>query len=329
MQPLYHIICMAGVLFILYFGAENVMGTGWCSWDVAAFTTFLSCYTKLSYKASKSAKLFNAVHRAQVSWRRIKPFLSYTGEYKDVLAAESKELKVKELGFSYAESKPVFEHLSFTAEPGQIIGITGPVACGKSTLGKTFLCEHPYTGSIKFGGEELSELESSDRNSIVGFLGHNPELLNESIADNILMGEYGDITEYLRIVCLEEDVKKLKEGVDTLIGSDGIKISGGQAKRVALARTFRYKKPVMILDDPFSALDRDTEQRIFLNMKEFTKDSIVLLISHRLYLFPELDRIIWMNEGKTITGTHEELLKKVPLYAELYYEQKGEDGDET
>ncbi len=328
MPPLYNVICMISVLFILYFGSKNVLGDGWSSWDIASFTTFLSCYTKLSVKSSKAAKLFNSVQKAQVSWKRIKPFMTQEKYSEQAVLNGADTLTVSNLSFSYPSADPIFENLSFSAERGQIIGITGPVACGKSTLGKAFLLEYPYSGSIKFGNKEFSDMPSTLCNSIVGYLGHDPELLNDSIKNNVLMGDNEDVTAYLQSVCMDQEVLKMSNGVDTVVGNGGVKLSGGQAQRLALARTLCHKRPILILDDPFSALDKDTEKKVFSNLKELAKDSIVLLISHRLYLFPQLQKIIWMDQGKTITGTHESLMAQVPQYAELYHAQEGENPDE-
>lgn len=136
MPPVYRIISMGGVLFILYFGQKNVLGNGWSSWDIAAFTTFLACFVKLSVKSSRAAKLFNAVHKAEVSWKRICPLMKQKDAQPGAAGAESCELEVSGLTFSYPDGKTVLQDISFTAKPGQITGITGAVACGKSTLGK-------------------------------------------------------------------------------------------------------------------------------------------------------------------------------------------------
>ena len=115
----------------------------------------------------------------------------------------------------------------------------------------------------------------------------------------------------------------MAQGTDTVVGSSGVRLSGGQAQRLALARTLCHRRPVLVLDDPFSALDKTTERQVFENLRAMASDSVVILISHRLYLFPELDGIIWMENGKTKTGTHETLMKDVPEYARLYREQEG------
>ena len=325
MPPIYRIISMAGVFFILYFGQKNVLGTGWQAWSIASFTTFLVCFVKLSVKSSSAAKLFNAVHKAQVSWNRIKPLLpqeeeNETDEVK-VKKAPVEALKVKHLSLTYPDGKKILDDISFSAKKGQIIGITGAVACGKSTLGKAFLCEYPYEGHITVDGAELQNMEQSVRTGIVGYLGHDPELFNDSVENNVLLGDSKNSDTYLNAACMKQEVAEMTDGKNTLIGSGGAYLSGGQAKRLAFARTLCHDKPILILDDPFSALDKNTEKQAFVNLQALAKDSIVLLISHRLYLFPEMDGVIWMENGKAVTGTHEELLKIVPEYENLYTSQ--------
>ena len=335
MPPLYRVISMTGVGFILYFGQKNVLGTGWQPWSIAAFTTFLSCFTKLSVKSSSAAKLFNAVHKAQVSWNRIKPLLAQKpqddGQKPDEGTCAANRLEVEHLSLAYPDGKKVLNDISFTAEKGQIIGITGPVACGKSTLGRTFLCEYPYEGAIRIDGRDLQRMKPNERTKIIGYLGHDPELFNDTIENNILMGEKKDAGTFLKMVCMEKEVAAMDDAEQSLIGSGGVRLSGGQGKRLALARTLCHPRPVLILDDPFSALDQPTEREVFAHLREQTREDIVLLISHRLYLFPKMDRVIWMEDGKTVTGTHEELMIKAPEYQKLFVSQTkdGQKGGEA
>ena len=146
---------------------------------------------------------------------------------------------------------------------------------------------------------------------------------------NIRLGGKQGAEEMIRTVCFEEETKAMEDGSHTLVGTSGVRLSGGQAQRLALARTLYHTRPVLVLDDPFSALDKKTEAQIFANVKELARDSIVILISHRLYLFDQMDQVIWMDEGHTKVGTHEELLAEVPSYAELCRDQtKGGSNDE-
>ena len=318
LTPLYRIISMMGILFILYFGSRNVLGTGWRTWDIAAFTTFLACFIKLSDKSSKAAKLFNAVHKAQVSWKRIKPLMVIQAKDTDCKNQTLGRLEVQNLSFTYPDGKNVYNDISFTAEPGQIIGVTGPVASGKSTFGRTFLCEYPYEGSIMYNGCELRNAADNVRSGIISYLGHDPELFNDSVRNNVLLGDDYDVFEYLRVVCMDKEVEAMEQGADTIIGSEGIRLSGGQAQRIALARTLCHKNLVLVLDDPFSALDRNTEEQIYKKLKDMASDNIVILISHRLYMFPKMDKVIWMDAGKANVGTHKELMLECPGYRKMY-----------
>ena len=327
LPPLYLAASEAGVLFILWFGAKNVLGTGWSAWDIAAFTTFLSCFTKLVVKSSKAAKLFNAVQKAEVSWTRIKPLMKQPEPLAPLRIPEPAEVTLENLSFSYG-GEPVFTGLSLTARPGDIIGITGPVACGKSTLGRVFLCEAPYGGSARFGGTEFSALTPRQISATVGYLGHDPELSADTVQNNVLCGSEQEAEPYLAEAALDDEVRRMEQGLETVIGPGGTRLSGGQAQRLALARTLAHGRPVLVLDDPFSALDRNTEDIVFRNLQEYAKDKVVFLISHRLYHFPQMQQVIFMDGGKTTVGTHAELMAAEPVYLQLYESQTSQKGGE-
>lgn len=327
LPPLYLAASEAGVLFILWFGAKNVLGTGWSVWDIAAFTTFLSCFTKLVVKSSKAAKLFNAVQKAEVSWTRIKPLMKQPEQLAPLRIPEPADVTLENLSFAYG-GEPVFAGLSLTAHPGDIIGITGPVACGKSTLGRVFLCEAPYGGSARFGGTEFSALTPRQISATVGYLGHDPELSADTVQNNVLCGSEQEAEPYLAEAALDDEVRRMEQGLETVIGPGGTRLSGGQAQRLALARTLAHRRPVLVLDDPFSALDRNTEDIVFRNLQEYAKDKVVFLISHRLYHFPQMQQVIFMDGGKTTVGTHAELMAAEPVYLQLYESQTSQKGGE-
>lgn len=327
LPPLYLAASEAGVLFILWFGAKNVLGTGWSVWDIAAFTTFLSCFTKLVVKSSKAAKLFNAVQKAEVSWTRIKPLMKQPEQLAPLRIPEPADVTLENLSFAYG-GEPVFTGLSLTARPGDIIGITGPVACGKSTLGRVFLCEAPYGGSARFGGTEFSALTPRQISATVGYLGHDPELSADTVQNNVLCGSEQEAEPYLAEAALDDEVRRMEQGLETVIGPGGTRLSGGQAQRLALARTLAHRRPVLVLDDPFSALDRNTEDIVFRNLQEYAKDKVVFLISHRLYHFPQMQKVIFMDGGKTTVGTHAELMAAEPVYLQLYENQTSQKGGE-
>lgn len=330
--PLYDAIAMAGTGMIFWFGAKNVQGTGWELWNIASFTTFLACFTKLAVKASHAAKLFNAVQKAQVSWQRIKPLLQQAapeGEEQPLGPVEPADLEVRDLACHYPGQEEGLSGISFAAHPGDIIGITGPVACGKSLLGKVFLDEVPWTGTLLCHGEDFHTLDRERRRSLVSYLGHDPELLSTSIGENIALGDPVDVEKYLTMTNLAEEVAAMPQGVDTPVGSEGTRLSGGQQARIALARTLAHARSVLVLDDPFAAVDRKGETKILENIRRAFPDRVILLISHRLTHFPEFTGVLFLEGGRGVFGTHAKLMEQEPGYARLVkLQQEGVDLDE-
>lgn len=179
--------------------------------------------------------------------------------------------------------------------------------------------------------KEFSALTPRQISATVGYLGHDPELSADMVKNNVLCGSEQDTMPWLAAVALDGEVLAMEHGTDTIIGPSGTRLSGGQAQRLALARTLAHPRPVLILDDPFSALDRNTEDTVFADLQEYAKDKVVFLISHRLYHFPQMRQVIFMDGGKTTVGTHDELMVSVPVYRQLYESQtvrKGGDLDE-
>ncbi len=295
MGPLYEIIALAGVVVILYFGGRNVLGAGWTAWDIAAFSAYLACFLRLANKVSHGAKLFNAVQKARVSWARIHPYLVRNEEIErpacppDVLVADH-------ISFSYKEGEPLLENISFTAKPGDIIGVTGPIAAGKSTLAKVLLCLLPHTGRLTYGCRELKNPQ--DTLGLMSYMAHDPELFPGTIEENVRLGKPGDLSAVLAAVDMEKDIASFPEGIHTRIGEGGRRLSGGQQARLALARTLYHKRPVMILDDPLAAVDKETEEIVMRNLQVCGKGSIIFLISHRVESFDAVDQVILLKRDE-------------------------------
>ena len=324
LAPVYDAIAMGGAVMILYFGAKNVLGTGWVSWDIAAFTTFFACFTKLAVKVSHAAKLVNAVQKAAVSWKRIRPFLSGSGnrvrlgETPDGGPDQEKRaerLEMRDVTMGYPDKK--FSSLSLSGNPGEILGVTGKVASGKSLFGKAWIGETPYTGTVVYGGKALGPGEKLP----VSYLGHEPELFTGTIAENIALGDAVDVWKWLDFVDMADEVRAMPSREQTRIGAEGAQLSGGQMARLAFARTMAHAGAILVLDDPFAAVDARTEARIFAHLREAARDKIVFLISHRLYVFPKLDQILFLEtDGSVHIGTPAEM-RFYPPYQLLYEKQ--------
>lgn len=324
MPPVYLAISMLGAVPIIWLGARSVLGGGPRAWDLAAFATYFSVYQKLAVKSSKAARLFNAVQKAQVSWRRIQPYLAPIAQDALPGAPGAAVLTAKDVAFAYPGQGPLFSGLSFSAAPGSIVGLTGEVASGKSTLGRILTGELPYRGLIALGGTVLPE-KGGAYLPFVGYVGHQPELMSASIEENILLGEKGDVWPVLRAVCMDEEVLSFPKGIHTVIGAGGVRLSGGQQARIALARALYRPRPLMVLDDPFSAVDSATEEKLYRSLRAQLGGSAVVLISHRLTLFPLFDQVIWLQDGRAVTGTHQSLTADCPRYRALFMAQQGEE----
>jgi ABC-type multidrug transport system fused ATPase/permease subunit len=306
---------MLGIIMVIYLGGTEVING---FWTVGFFSTYVAIFTAMGVKASKAAKLFNSVQKSQVSWKRIKPYLA---EYKskdnssNINKGET-TLDLENLSFSYEEGKEnIIEDISFEGKTGEIIGVTGSIASGKSTLGLSLLGLYPYIGSIKVDGREIKDYSDYERSQMISYLGHRPQLLSDTIYNNITLGNKKDITSVLKDVCFDTDLAAMPNGQETLVGNSGIKLSGGQQARIALARALLNKNKIIILDDPFSAVDMKTEEKIIENLKNNYKDSLIILISHRLAIFNRINRVILLNNDKTVNyGTHNELIKKSEVY---------------
>ena len=317
-KPLYEIISMTGIVFIIYFGSKRVMNN---LWDVAIFTTYISCFTKMAVKSSKAAKLFNAVQKAKVSWDRIYPIIENDHEVKNRKPIDVNTIEVSNLSYAY-DDRIIFSNVSFQAKKGDIIGITGEIASGKSTLGKVFLENSHYQGKILVNKKQLKDIEKDY--AVTSYMGHNLELFDDTIENNIKFGKEGNILPVLDIASMKEEVESFPDGIYTRLGEGGIKLSGGQQSRIALARTLYHARGIIVLDDPFSACDKNTEKEIYENIRREYKDSIIFLISHRLSLFDQMNQILFIDNQSVEAGTHQELLKNNEKYKHLYFLQTKE-----
>lgn len=318
LKPLYEIISMTGIVFIIYFGSKRVVNN---LWDIAIFTTYISCFTKMAVKSSKAAKLFNAVQKAKVSWDRIYPIIDNDHEVKNRKPFDVNTVEVCNLSYAY-DDQVIFSNVSFQAKKGDIIGITGEIASGKSTLGKVFLENSHYQGKILVNGKPLKDIEKDY--AVTSYMGHNLELFDDTIENNIKFGKEGNILPVLDIVSMKEEVENFSDGIYTKLKEGGIKLSGGQQSRIALARTLYHARGIIVLDDPFSACDKNTEKEIYENIRKEYKDSIIFLISHRLSLFDQMNQVLFIDNQSVESGTHLELLKNNDKYKHLYFLQTKE-----
>lgn len=308
MSPIYQIISMLGVLLIFVMGGGYVMEG---SWTIGSFTAFLSIFIIFAQKASKAAQLVNIVQKAIISWRRIEPYLLVSDtQFTSPTPLQGTHLSVEHLTFAYPNCAPLFQDVSFALQKGELVGVCGGIACGKSTL-LQLLCQlYAYDGVMKLD-EHIIQAEDY----LCSYMGHAPSLFSESMRDNITWQTPGDLDEIIQLSQLASvlQVRSLEDEV----GNEGSRFSDGQRKRIALARALFAPTDFVLLDDPFSALDPRTQDQLFEALQTWRNKGI-LLTTHRVELFPRMDRILFIRGDHSIVeGTHATLYEQESEYRRM------------
>jgi ATP-binding cassette subfamily B protein len=238
-------------------------------------------------------------------------------------------LSFRNISFHYPgqEKNPVLNNISLDIAAGSKVAIVGATGSGKTTLVNLIprLCE-PVGGSILLDGRDIRSFPITTLRELVGFVPQVNFLFSDTISHNINWGSRNDeaeaVIEASKIAMLHDDVEDFPDGFETMLGEKGINLSGGQKQRTCIARAIAWKPRLLVLDDALSAVDTDTEARIFEALLQKLPDTTILLISHRISTVKNCDRIVVLKEGAIVeSGTHEELLQQKHLYAELYNQQ--------
>lgn len=235
-----------------------------------------------------------------------------------------KEIRVKDLKFSYEGNREVFRDLNLSFEKGKKYAIVGKSGCGKSTLMRLIAGQlSGYEGEVRFDGDEINNLNREELESMISLISQNVYMFDETVKDNITLYEKFDEKEMKRALVLSgviDFLDKLPENMDTQVGENGSNLSGGQRQRIAVARALIRNKNILVLDEGTSAVDKMTAHEIesrLLAMKELT----LFTITHNLNeeLLANYDQVLFMDEGgKVIVGTLEELRKNNASFAAFY-----------
>lgn len=253
-------------------------------------------------------------------------------EYPRAAPEQPLELALQNVGFRYAEakkSKEALHDIDFIIRPGEKIGLVGHSGSGKTTLTKLLLRFMDTTsGEILINGLDIRELRQKDVRRMISYVPQEPLLFHRSIYENISYGNPNaskkDVVKAAKLAYVDEFVKDLPEGYDTLVGERGVKLSGGQRQRVAIARALLKDAPVLVLDEATSALDSQSEKYIQDALWELMKDRTAIVIAHRLSTIQRMDRIVVLDKGAIAqVGTHDKLRKQPGIYAELWAHQSG------
>ncbi|MFO6447972.1 ABCB family ABC transporter ATP-binding protein/permease [Erythrobacter sp. NE805] len=237
--------------------------------------------------------------------------------------------------FGYEPGRTILHGLSFEVPAGSTTAIVGPSGAGKSTIGRLlFRFYDPLSGRVLVGGEDIAEVTQESVRAAIGIVPQDSVLFNENLAYNIAYGAEGAdramIEQAARDAALMPLIERLPDRFDTMVGERGLKLSGGEKQRVAIARTLVKNPPILLLDEATSALDTRTEQEILATLRRIAKGRTTLAIAHRLSTIADADNILVLDHGRLAeSGTHAALIKRGGLYAEMWARQATErrDGD--
>lgn len=304
MEPLYHMIGWLGLFFILRMGGSRVVSG---SLPVGTFSAYLTTYLLVARKASRIGRVYGWYQNMQVSKKRCEPFLVEREEKRKPFGekqetAEQLQLRADNFSFGFDENFST-PKLSFVFEKGERIGICGGVHTGKSTLLAGLTGLYGYEGNLTLAGKEVKEYACP-----IGYCPAKVLVFEDTWRENITLGRQGDYKKAISDAMLDEDIALLERKENQLLSRSMHNISGGQEKRLGLARAIFGEPGLVYLDDPFQSIDRDNAEQIIENLKTYG-NSILLIVTNQPFLLREMTRILFLKESGFLLGTFEELMK--------------------
>ena len=251
------------------------------------------------------------------------------------LAVSRGEVRFDDVHFSYDGVRPVLRGLSFTVPPGQTFAIVGSSGAGKSTVSRLlFRFYEPSSGRILIDGQDIARVTQRSLRANLGMVPQDTVLFNDAIGYNIQYGRWGatdaEVQEAARLAQIDRFVATVPGSYAAQVGERGLKLSGGEKQRVAIARTILKGPPILVLDEATSALDSFTEREIQTSLHSVSKGRTTIVIAHRLTTIVDADQILVLNRGVVVErGTHDELLGREGIYAAMWNRQREADSVEA
>ncbi len=326
------IVIASGLTVLMWLAASEVAAGRMTVGDLVLITTLL-------------IQLFMPLNILGMMYRDIKQALTDMGRMFDLLGekreiedrAEAPALQVSggavrfnQVGFAYDARRPILFDVSFEVPAGHTIAVVGASGAGKSTLARLLYRFYDVgSGAIEIDGQDLRSVTQHSLRHAIGIVPQDTVLFNDTLYSNIAYGRpeasRDEVIAAARAAQIHEFIERLPDGYDTVVGERGLKLSGGEKQRVAIARTILKNPPILLFDEATSALDTATEREIQAQLDAIARDRTTLVIAHRLSTVVGADQILVMDAGRVVErGTHDELLAFDGAYARLWALQQAE-----
>ena len=325
------------VVFISFIGLSLVLVYAWwAGMTFDRFVTFAAALVLMYQPVKKISKIHLAIQQGSAAADRIFELLDAEVTVREkpdaqTLTAPVRDIVFDRVGFSY-DTEPVLSDITFAVSPGQCVAFVGTSGAGKSTLVSLLPRFFDVTaGRITINGMDLRDLTLKTLREKIGIVTQETFLFNDTVANNIAYGTDGatreSIAEAAKRAHADDFISEMPQGYDTVIGERGVRLSGGQCQRLAIARAILRNPPILILDEATSALDTESERQVQAALDDLMRGRTVLAIAHRLSTIMHADKIIVLHKGNVAeTGTHKELLEKGGIYKYLYDLQFKDEG---
>ncbi|WP_443081338.1 ABC transporter ATP-binding protein [Vagococcus sp.] len=328
MQPVMMMLMMSMIFGLLAYGMHRIAVR---TMEIGTLMSFIMYLFNLLGSIPSIATLFSELAKVSGSTKRVQELLNEEIEEFDSgenVNLDGKELVVENVHFSYDESEPILQNISFSAEPNQVIAFAGPSGGGKSTIFS--LLERfyePNEGTISFDKKSINQMALGHYRSQIGYVSQDSAIMAGTIRENLTFGldetfEDEALWHVLELAYAKKFVEEMPDGLNTEVGERGVKISGGQRQRISIARAFLRNPKVLMLDEATASLDSESEMMVQKALSHLMEGRTTLVIAHRLATIVDSDKIYFIEKGKiTGEGTHSELIKNHETYANYVSEQ--------
>lgn len=326
LTPIVSVIVAAGTGLVLWFGARMALAGTLSPGSLIVFIMYLG---KMYKPMQDLSKMTDAYTKAAVGYERIREILDTQGEIRDLPGARPVSrlkgaIEFDRVTFGYDPGVPVLRNVTFKIDPGQQAAFIGPTGAGKTTIISLVPRFYdPISGVVKIDGVDARRFTQSSLRDQVSFVLQETVLFQGTIWQNIAYGKpdasRAEIYRAAELANAHEFIEKMPNQYDSLVGERGVTLSGGQRQRIAIARAVIRNTPILILDEPSSGLDAESEKLVFDALDRLMKGKTAIVIAHRLSTIRSADVIFALQNGTIVeSGTHDELMAAAGLYAELY-----------